>query len=152
MPPTSSEPDDDDFDIDAVIKAEEERLAALRNDTSMSIPGSPVLEPSSSRYRERDDADKMDVDEEALWQGLDALPQALPDHPPKAARPVSAQDNDEEMWDIVNELEQDEQNPKPTALMSKEVPISSVVCTASSTSDGSATRATNDEGWDEMYV
>ena len=155
MPPTSSEPDDDDFDIDAVIRAEEERLAALRNDTSIPTPEPPLSKPSSGRYKERSDADKMDVDEESLWQQLDAnVPQTLSYHPSKASPPAFAEDNDEEMWGIVNELEQSEQNPKskPNALMSGEVPISSVVLTSSTTDDGNVSRATNDEGWDEMYV
>jgi len=144
LPPTSSEPDDDDFDIDAVIKAEEERLAALRNSTSISSPESPVSKPSSSRYRERDDTDKMDVDEKSLWQELDDVPLPYQASPP-------AQDIDEEMWGIVNELEQSEQNPKPKP-KAREVPISSVVLTSSTTNDGNVSRATNDEGWDEMYI
>ncbi|KAL4077074.1 replication fork protection component Swi3-domain-containing protein [Scleroderma yunnanense] len=148
LPATSFEPDDNDFDIDAVIKAEEERLAALQNGTSISSPESPVSKPSSSRYRERNDADKMDVDEEALWNQLD-VPQVLPEHP-KAAPQTSAREDDD-VWNIVDELEQGEQNPKPKALTSNEVPMSAVVFTSSGSGENGS-RATNDEGWDEMYV
>ncbi|KAG6334833.1 hypothetical protein ID866_4255, partial [Astraeus odoratus] len=153
LPPTSSEPDDDDFDIDAVIKAEEERLAALRaanNENSIPDPASPVSEPLPSKYRERNGTNDMDVDEEALWEGLDnsAAGDLILSQPPKTAEPTTSFDDDEDMWDIVNELEQNEPKQKMKML---EVPISSVVFTATQgdSSTENTSRATNDEDWDE---
>ncbi|KAI6005619.1 replication fork protection component Swi3-domain-containing protein [Pisolithus albus] len=154
LPPMSSEPDDDDFDMDAVIKAEEERLAALRatNDAVRTpVSTSPKLSPS--KFRERND-----VDEEAMWAELDNQPPFH--HPPDSAAnaPTTlARDEDDEMWDIVDELEQGEQVQQAKSGPSRagtEMPISSVVFTSPSkdNSGGNVSRATNDEGWDEMYI
>ncbi|KAG9318897.1 hypothetical protein JVU11DRAFT_1007 [Chiua virens] len=43
LPPASSEPGDDDFDIDAVIRAEEERLATLRTGTTARASPPPCI-------------------------------------------------------------------------------------------------------------
>lgn len=157
LPSTSSEPDDDDFDMDAVIKAEEERLAALRaaNDaTSISTPASP--KPSPSKYKERDHTDN--IDKEAMWAELGNQP--VLDRPSNnaAKAPIInlTRDEDEDMWDIVNELDQGEQIQQAksgSSSMCMEMPLSSVV-SASPTKEsnsGNASRPTNDEGWEEMY-
>lgn len=157
LPPMSSEPDDDDFDMEAVIKAEEERLATLRatNDAAPT-PVSASPKPLPSKYKERNDVDT--VDEEAMWAELDNQP--LFHHPPDNAvnKPTTlTHDEDEEMWDIVDELEQGEQVQQAKSGSSRvgtEMPVSSVVFTSLSKDNNgrNASRATNDEGWDEMYI
>ncbi|KAF9218318.1 Swi3-domain-containing protein [Gyrodon lividus] len=151
--PPSSDTENDDFDIDAVIRAEEERLAAQR--TSMSGVGpaqtSPAKPPARASYRENPDANAMDIDEAALWDDLDAFddPQPIFNPPQRTAPSSAAPDDDEDMWDIVNEIEQSDQSK----LAKIQTPVSSVVITPSSetTSNGNTSRATNDDDWDEMY-
>ncbi|KAI6045776.1 replication fork protection component Swi3-domain-containing protein [Pisolithus marmoratus] len=153
LPPMSSEPEDDDFDMEAVIKAEEERLAALRAANDATPTSAPKPLPSKDKG---DGTDTMD--EEAMWAALDDQP--LSDRPPDNATKaptILTHDQDEEMWDIVNELEQGEQEQQArsgSSRMVTEMPISCVVF-ASPTKEsngGNVSRATNDEGWDEMYL
>ncbi|KAH7889223.1 replication fork protection component Swi3-domain-containing protein [Phlebopus sp. FC_14] len=156
LPPSSSEPDDD-FDIDAVIRAEEERRAA--SSASAAAPKSPSPGPAATAkasYREDPDAHEMDVDEAAMWDDLDALENAPPPlQPPRNAAPSSAsKDNDEDMWDIVNEIEGSGQTRKKPAV-GMQMPISSVIVSAPSEEtggSGTVSRATNDDDWDEMYL
>lgn len=150
LPPASSEVDDDEFDIDAVIRAEEERLAALRaaEADSGSLPTSlsPTLAEKASA-RNGPDADAMDVDEASLWDAFE--PQLLVD-PPQSTTPSSAPvGDDEDMWNIVDEMEQGEQ-PKPPQT---QIPVSgvNVIPSLNSTNGGNASHATNDDDWDEMY-
>ncbi|KAI6103391.1 replication fork protection component Swi3-domain-containing protein [Pisolithus sp. B1] len=155
LPPMSSEPDDDDFDMDAAIKAEEEQLAALRaaNDDALTPP-SASPKPLASKYKEGNGTDILD--EEAMWAELDNQP--LFDRPPDDATktPITLTHDDEEMWDIVNELEQGEhiqQTESGSRCVGMEVPISSVVFTSPKDNSGrNVSRATNDEDWDEMYI
>ncbi|KAG8217926.1 replication fork protection component Swi3-domain-containing protein [Butyriboletus roseoflavus] len=151
LPPASSEADDDDFDIDAVIRAEEERLVALR--AAKADSGSPhtsisptLLGEASSRNGP--DASVMDVDEASLWDAFDE-PQTLLDplqSAPSTSIPVG---DDEDMWNIVDEMEQGEQSK----LAKTQIPLSGVNVTPSldSTNSGNTSRATNDDDWDEMY-
>ncbi|KAF9242124.1 replication fork protection component Swi3-domain-containing protein [Melanogaster broomeanus] len=146
LPPASSDAEDDDFDIDAIIRAEEDRLATLRATTSGSgsAQTSPTPKPpAKASYRENPDANAVDIDEAALWDDLDPFdgPQPL-SNPPQSTTPSSAApDEEEDMWDVVNEIERGEKR-QPAR---NHIPISS---TASS---GNTSRATNDDDWDEMY-
>lgn len=151
LPPASSEADDDEFDIDAVIRAEEERLAALRaTKTDSGSPHaslSPTLTGKASS-RNGPDANAMDVDEASLWDAFDE-PQTLLD-PPQSTIPSSAPvGDDEDMWNIVDEMEQGEQSQAAKI----QIPVSGVNVTPSldSTHSGNTSRATNDDDWDEMY-
>ncbi|KAG6369762.1 replication fork protection component Swi3-domain-containing protein [Boletus reticuloceps] len=150
LPPASSEADDDDFDIDAVIRAEEDRLATLRAATTDSEslhtsrpPTLPEKVPTSNSNPEA-----MDVDEASLWESFDDPPAML--DPPQSGPPPSAPvDDDEGMWNIVDEMEQEQQR-KP---ISPRIPVSGVnlIPSLDSTDSGNASRATNDDDWDEMY-
>lgn len=143
LPPASSEAGDDEFDIDAVIRAEEERLATLRATTADSgsphTSRSPTL-PENALPKSGPEANAMDVDEESLWDTLDD---------PSQSGPPSAPAGDEDMWNIIDEIEQGGQS-KPAQT---HIPLSGVNLLPSldSTDSGNASRATNDDDWDEMY-
>jgi replication fork protection complex subunit Csm3/Swi3 len=151
LPPASSEADDDDFDIDAVIRAEEERLATLR--TTTADPGSPHTSrsptlPEKALPESGPEANTMDVDEASLWGAFDD-PLALFD-PPQSGPPSSAPvGGDEDMWNIVDEMEQENQSKS----VKPHIPVSGVNIMPSldSTDGGNTSRATNDDDWDEMY-
>lgn len=153
LPPASSEVDDDDFDIDAVIRAEEERLATFRATATESgsahTPHSPTLQDRASS-RSGPQADAMDIDEASLWNALDDDPLPTLFGPPQSVPLSSAPaDDDEDMWDILNEMEQGQQS-KPA---NTQIPISGVnlIPSLESTNSGNVSRATNDDDWDEMY-
>ena len=149
LPPASSEADDDDFDIDAVIRAEEERLATLRATTIDSEPPRPPLSPTvpeKASSRSDPDANAMDLDEASLWDAVDD-PVTFID-PPQSNPPKSALlGDDDDMWDIVDQMEQGGQS-RPAA--KTHVPISGVNLIPSLNSTNTS-RATNDDDWDEMY-
>ncbi|OJA08160.1 hypothetical protein AZE42_03595 [Rhizopogon vesiculosus] len=146
LPPSSSEAEDDDFDIDAVIREEEKRLAALRGERSAS----PAPLAPKARYKSlpAEVADGMSIDEEAMWNDLDAfddpvLNPAPP--PPKSNGPnLIADDHDEDMWDMVREIEREEYTA------SKQLPVSSV--NMPSAESASSSLRTNDEDFDDMYL
>ncbi|KAG6845325.1 hypothetical protein H0H87_010782 [Tephrocybe sp. NHM501043] len=136
-PPSSgSEMDDDDFDIDAVIRDEEERLA---KEKSFSNPTTILasIENKGFSDKSRDDTAGEDDDDLAMWEALDlmegTMPQityplttpsrldednamwdeldALQSAPHPALQPP-VQDDDEDMWDVVREMETDTTVPK----------------------------------------
>ena len=152
LPPASSEVEDEDFDIEAVIRTEEERLSTLRGMTvdSGTPPRSlsPTLPPDIPSSKSGPGASAMDVDEESLWGAVDD-PQMFLD-PPESNPPSSAPPDDDEMWDIVDQIEQGGQS-KPAA--KAQIPISGVnpIPSMDSTHSGNTSRATNDDDWDEMY-
>ena len=99
----------------------------------------------------------VDIDEdEAMWDALDDLPNEP--FVPKPA-PTHSMDEDEDMWDMMREMEME---AEAAAKASNPLPLPS-----SSTNDVSAQpapgpgglvgqdptrKASNDEGWDEMYA
>ncbi|KAF8550446.1 Swi3-domain-containing protein [Imleria badia] len=153
LPPASSEVDDDDFDIDAVIRAEEERLATLRG--AKADFGSPHTSPSPtlpekapSRSVPETNANAMDVDEASLWDAFDDTPTLF--EPPPSGPPSSVPaGDDEDMWNILDEMEQGERSKPATT----QIPVSGVnlIPSLNSADSGNASRATNDDDWDEMY-
>ena len=155
LPPASSEvDDDDDFDIDAVIRAEEERLATLRavpaESGSPHMARSPTLpEKASSRSGPETNANAMDVDEASLWDAFDNDPPTSFDPSPSDPPSSTPAGGDEDMWNILDEMEQGERSKQPTT----QIPISGVnlIPSLDSTHSGNASRATNDDDWDEMY-
>jgi len=151
LPPTSSEAGDDDFDIDAVIKAEEERLAVLRAATADSeplhTPDSPTL-AEKAPSRSDPDTSAMDVDEASLWEAFDdpGVPEPSHDTRPSA----TSVGDDDDMWDIVDEMQQGPGEQRK--LVKGQIPLSGVnVQTSNTSSSGNTTRPTNDDDWDEMY-
>ncbi|KAJ8584935.1 Swi3-domain-containing protein [Rhizopogon salebrosus TDB-379] len=145
LPPLSSETEDDDFDIDTVIREEEKRLAALRAERSIS----PTPPAPKARYKSlpTKGGDEMSIDEEAMWDDLEAFNDTIfnpPPPPPKSSGPSIIAD-DEEMWDMVQELEREEHTA------SKQLSVSSVssmpLAESANTSLG-----TNDEDFDDMYL
>ena len=70
-------------------------------------------------------------------------------------------DEDEDMWDVVREMEQEQAAQPATKPTARSVEQSDVTAAPAGATDGresSATqeageqKATNDEGWDEMYL
>lgn len=150
LPPASSVADDDGFDIDAVIRAEEERLATLRAATTDVGSPRPSRSPplaEKAPSKSAPDANAMDVDEASLWEAFNDPPLSF--DPPPSGPPPSASADDDDMWNIVDEIEQAERR-KPAKT---QIPVSGVNLEPSldSTNSGNVSRATNDEDWDEMY-
>lgn len=147
LPPSSSEAEDDDFDIDAVVREEEKRLAALRAQRSVS----PVPPAPKAQYKilPPEVADGMDIDEEAMWNDLEMFNDPVPNPappPPKITKPsLLVDDQDEEMWDMVREQEREEY----TASM--QLPVSSVLSTPSA-ENANTSIGTNDEDFDDIYA
>lgn len=149
-PPSSpSNTDDipDDFDIDALLREEEAQAHA------------PPSAPSASKGTDTN----ANADDELWDEFMQDLPTepyvpTVPPIPPQSSSPSHADaDDDEEMWDIVREMEQsnsanaNEKNmavpssnetsaPQPDPHVSQEPEPQEPI------------RATNDEGWDEMYL
>ncbi|KAH0826979.1 replication fork protection component Swi3-domain-containing protein [Lanmaoa asiatica] len=151
LPPVSSEAEDDDIDIDAVIRAEEEQLATLRAATtdSGSLPTSlsPTL-PGKSSSRSGLDASAMDVDEASLWDAFDD-PHTLLEPPQNIPESAILVGGVEDIWNIVDEIEQGERSK----LTQTQIPVSgvNVIPSLDSTHSQNTSRATNDDDWDEMY-
>ncbi|KNZ71797.1 Chromosome segregation in meiosis protein 3 [Termitomyces sp. J132] len=82
-PSSTSGLDDDDFDIDAVIHEEEETMQAVT--------------PSSKGG-----------EDDAMWNEIDTLQDAT-----KSTHPPPVQDEDEDMWDVLREMENDDAARKP---------------------------------------
>ncbi|EGN95973.1 hypothetical protein SERLA73DRAFT_170413 [Serpula lacrymans var. lacrymans S7.3] len=156
LPPSSSEPEDDDFDIDAVIREEEERAAAMKADSAMSasvVSTTSIATPSTNpQYSNRNSGVRVpDLDDEDMWEALDAFEDPLLDTPsdqlgvkPASLPAADAQGEDEDMWDIAREIEHD--GMQSSNATSSAVPLSREPSSAN-TSIG-----TNDEGWDDMYL
>lgn len=156
MPPTSAseaEALDDDFDIDAMIRDEELQQATSNNALRQpSAPPIPSAKPDAAAAQEED---------EAMWDELmgdipdDAI-NAADSQTPAPQAPIS--DEDEEMdWDVVREIEQEtsaasaaQTPPSPVAEPSSAEPTSASDSGPLPGSEGY--KATNDEGWDEMYA
>lgn len=145
LPPLSSETEDDDFDIDTVIREEEKRLAALR--AERSVPLTPPAPKARYKSLPTEGGDEMSIDEEAMWDDLEVFNDTIfnpPPPPPKSSGPSIIAD-DEEMWDMVQELEREEHTA------SKQLSVSSVSSMPSAES-ANTSLGTNDEDFDDMYL
>ncbi|KZT70163.1 Swi3-domain-containing protein [Daedalea quercina L-15889] len=146
-PPSSEPPSSDgfdDFDIDAMIREEEERRAAEESSTRIDIGRNSVPQPKSAAQD----------DDDAMWDALDEGASHTPGPAPAQYASISSHaglppDEDEDMWDVIREMEADESSkvsvpwaPELTEQLGK----------ASEESVAPAKPATNDEGWDEMYA
>jgi replication fork protection complex subunit Csm3/Swi3 len=147
LPPSSSEAEDDDFDIDAVVREEEKRLAAFR--AQRSVSPAPPAPKAKYKLLPPEAADGMDIDEEAMWNDLEIFDDPIPNPappPPKSSKPsLLVDDQDEEMWDMVRELEREEYTA------SKQLPVSSV-SSAPSAGNANTSFGTNDEDFDDIYA
>lgn len=146
LPPSSSEAEDDDFDIDAVVREEEKRLAAFR--AQRSVSPEPPAPKAKYKVLPPEVADGMDIDEEAMWNDLEIFDDSIPNPapPPESSKSSLVVDNqDEEMWDMVRELEREEYTA------SKQLPASSVLSTPSA-ENANISLGTNDEDFDDIYA
>ncbi|PIL24026.1 hypothetical protein GSI_13777 [Ganoderma sinense ZZ0214-1] len=143
LPPSSASEGggfDDEFDIDAMIA--EDEAARAQGSSAAGSSGPPA--PAHSKGAPADE-------DEEMW---DAVMADFPDEPyvplkrqPSAPKPsVQAADADEEMWDIVREMEEAEAAAKTT------VPDTPASEGAGLVGVDPTRKATNDEGWDEMYA
>lgn len=129
-PPSSATDFDDDFDMDAVIREEEERSAKERATSSAQI--AQLKTNVQSRAAEDED--------EALWNMFDDIPASKPPtRPPLTSVNVNT-DEDEDMWDVVQALENESAPPKAS------VPPEAIGEPMIETSIGEA-----EEGWDDVY-
>ncbi|KAI0340103.1 Swi3-domain-containing protein [Trametopsis cervina] len=136
--PSSAPPDDDEFDIDAMIQEDEERQAA-ESASYASLPQPPSTQGLSEPDEDQD-----------MWDQLDA---AFDDVQAPAQPPQAMDADDDDMWDIVREMEDNASSappPPPSASVTvlEPVPVSAPVEAPSLHHQP----ATNDEGWDEMYL
>lgn len=120
-PSSASELDDDDFDIDAIIREEEERLAKERNSSGppkmTSTTGGQVdnvahdddavmweaLDSMQGAASQVTSTHSKAGEDEAMWDEIDGLQDA--------AKPVHvplARDGDEDMWDVLRDMENDD--------------------------------------------
>jgi replication fork protection complex subunit Csm3/Swi3 len=98
LPPSSPEPDDD-FDIDEVIRLDDERRAREKAAAAAnSIQEGPSLSSEGNGARQDEG---INEDDEAIWDEL-MVGQDI-DGPAPQSQPPSEEDQD--MWDVVNEIE-----------------------------------------------
>ena len=116
--PTSGADDNiDDMDIDALLAAEAEARKALASSDAFLEVRAPVITE----------------DDEAMWEAIDTGPVSMP--APK--KPTSQLDfDDEDMWDIVRETEQDVGKSKLPAIRE---------------SLSAEARRKDEEEWESMY-
>ncbi len=138
--------------------AEDEAARAQPSSASAPALGAaPVVSAPSKKAPADEDAD------EEMWDAVMAdfpdEPYVPPERQPTDSAPkpsVRAADEDEEMWDIVREMEEAEAASKTVTTVADAPPSDAVPPGA----DGAAglvgvdptKKATNDEGWDEMYA
>lgn len=151
---------DDDFDIDAMIREDE----AVR----MQGPPAPAPRPTPQAIYGVPRGGAADEDEDAaMW---DAVMDDLPDEPyvPPVRQPSGPstsggggmdEDMDEDMWDMVREMEAKPTAtaavpaaPAPSAPTAGEGHGQSQTGASIPEEQGEPRKATNDEGWDEMYA
>lgn len=152
---------DDDFDIDAMIREDE----AVR----MQGPPAPAPRPPPQATYGVPRGGAAEEDEDAaMW---DAVMDDLPDEPyvppaRQSSRPSTSgggggmdEDMDEDMWDMVREMEAEPTvttaaNTAPAPSAPAAGTGDGQVQTGASIPEeqGEPRKATNDEGWDEMYA
>ncbi|KAG5650768.1 hypothetical protein H0H81_011107 [Sphagnurus paluster] len=156
--------DEDDFDIDAVIREEEVRLAGKGAVSQPPISNSGNKGKSKAQVDDDDDAlmwEALDAmqsgsslsvkaalqvsktkDDDFMWDELDALQASAPDAQ-VSVKPSAHIPDDEDMWDVIQEME-DEAMAKgkllqPTALAAPATFISTTV-------------HNDDDDWESMYA
>jgi len=141
-PPSSEPPSSDafdDFDLDAMIREEEERQAletnSARHTSVARAQSKPVAQDEDDAMWDafEDDVPNSDGAAQASYVGI-----------PTNTGPVPGEDED--MWDVIREMEAAESNTTASA------PPISAPADEKTGGDGISQPATNDEGWDEMYI
>ncbi|KAI0670345.1 replication fork protection component Swi3-domain-containing protein [Trametes maxima] len=157
---------DEDFDIDAMLR-EEEEAARAQAASSSTVPSAAKTTYGAPRGAMADDEDEEMWD--AVMGDFPDEPYVPPDppHPPQPALGKSAggggvdEDIDEDMWDMVREMEMEMEGggeaytptAKQTTSAAPPDPLAVVGTGPASVGGVDPTRkATNDEGWDEMYA
>ncbi|KAH0583820.1 hypothetical protein H2248_009419 [Termitomyces sp. 'cryptogamus'] len=130
-PSSTSGLDDDDFDIDAVIHEEEERLAKesnsfdptkitlnIENRTKRNIvtgdddaamwEALDSMQGAASETMQAVTPSSKGGEDDAMWNEIDTLQDAT-----KSTHPPPVQDEDEDMWDVLREMENDDAARKP---------------------------------------
>jgi replication fork protection complex subunit Csm3/Swi3 len=145
----SSAPPDDDFDIDAMIREEEERQ------TAQAVSSLPTQQKSRSEIRPV----SLPDEDQDMWDQLDGgFGEELTSQssrPPPQISSTGDEMEDQDMWDLVREMESTASNanvpvPLPAAPSSDRAGGSSIGPNADNSKKQPP--ATNDEGWDEMYL
>ena len=134
---------DSDFDIDAMIEEDQQHMRS----TGPLPPSSPP--PDSVRHTQLPPTD----DDEQMFDELDAAFDYSAFEDTTAVegttqRSSAAVDDDEDMWDMVREIEMEESNKESESQPSH----TTAAATATSATPDEPPRATNDEGWDDMYL
>lgn len=160
IPPSSaynSTAEDDDVDMDAFIQEQHEIHAASsrttqtpRNDavsrTSTSRPIPEITDEDEAMWAQLGDFEDFDDPAPALDRPVD--------QPSRAAAPL-AMDDDEDMWDVVREMEMEEENGRsskaaPSNITSSNGPTSS---TGEPKEGQPVVPVVNpDDDWDDMYA
>jgi hypothetical protein len=99
-PPTSDSEGamaDDDWDLDAVLKeAEQQEIqTGLRSSPSRNLPLQGV---------------SGEADDDSMWEDIDSFLEADPAPVKKAAPAASHPDEDDDMWDIMDEMERNQKS------------------------------------------
>ncbi|RDB21119.1 Chromosome segregation in meiosis protein 3 [Hypsizygus marmoreus] len=90
--------DDDDFDIDALIRDEEERKARERDSALSESIGATNIDKGKGKM-------VMDVDDDAaMWEELDAIQTSSSTQVALPAAAISGIDDDQAMWDELDAL------------------------------------------------
>lgn len=160
-PPSSSSPAEEEYDLDALIAAEEaERAAANQRSAAASGPSksqNTAPTASTSVY-------DMDADDDAMWDALDAMDfdAPAPQPPPQKQKPAlpqtnqnqNFQDEDEDMWDIMREMEQEAQAERAQAQAKAKKPVSSAGPAVSGLVPHAKPvleKVADEHEWDDMY-
>ncbi|EPQ58019.1 Swi3-domain-containing protein [Gloeophyllum trabeum ATCC 11539] len=154
--------DVDDFDIDAMIREEQEMEAdrvPAPQDTHRPTEGATA-------------GDDMDIDDEAMWAEMMMEDAGVPSIPPVPTSIKNTDDNttaaaaqtggasvmdDEDMWDVVREMELESQKPGSSVAAGPET-LPSEDHTTGPSSEGLTSspqrkrRMSNADDWDDMYV
>ena len=137
----------DDFDMDAIIREDEERQAAAAPPAAR-VPAPPRAPPNLA-------------DDDAMWDELmNDLPEdvsfgtALAVPPLKAATAAHpAPDDDEDMWDLVGQLQAEDMTAAESASVATGSESASTARTeANTTHEAGSKSITIEEEWDEMYL
>ncbi|EKM55360.1 uncharacterized protein PHACADRAFT_173471 [Phanerochaete carnosa HHB-10118-sp] len=167
---TSGAPDDD-FDIDAILREEEEAQKASAASNTSASGGAGASGSTQTAPQSQPSAPADDDEDQTMWDELHAFedestPAIKPSNPAPLPVPSAGgnmgMDEDEEMWDVVREMEQEH---AAASTQAKSNPVSTTPDTQTGApkgglhqrtdvphSDQQGSQATNDEGWDEMYL
>ncbi|KAF9535300.1 replication fork protection component Swi3-domain-containing protein [Crepidotus variabilis] len=148
-------PEDDEEDgeeVDVIVDDGE-----LRTSKTHDLPPSSPHRPSSRGSSPPTDAPDADEDDEEFWKSLDmGLPGGgapmeeplsdVPPAPPTSSGAPSDMDEDEDMWDIVNQIEQEASGPTGTGDVENSARASGFAAGAL------LNKPHPKDDWDDMYL